>query len=396
MNSHALAVLEFPRALGLVAERAASSLGRAAVLERRPVGDVEDLRRELARVAATMRFLSEKPAWGLPPVPDARSALRRLGVEGSVLEPLEVYEVGVLLASGRALAAEMDRRESGRFPELATVRELLHEDPDAEEVIRRTVDAEGAVLDTASKTLAALRGRLRRARARIVEKLEAFVRALPERYVVKDASVSIRDGRYVIPVRREGKGEVGGIVHDESATGATLFVEPPLAISLMNELKDLEREEVREIRRILGELTRRLAADRQALAGSQGALVDFDSLHARARTAAAWDGVPPGLLPPGSGGFRIVRGRHPLLLISEEEVVPYDLELEEGERCLVVSGPNTGGKSVFLKALGLTAALTQSGCVPPVGDGTVLPVFSDLFADIGDEQSIAESLSTFP
>jgi DNA mismatch repair protein MutS2 len=395
LNRHALEVLEFPRVLGHVAERAAGSLGREAVLKRLPTADVEALRQEMERVGATMRFLLERPAWVVPAAPDVRSALRHLAVDGAVLEPLELHGLGLLLAAGAALASEMESRDLERYSALSSIATLLHVDEDAEDLLRRTVDAEGSVLDTASRTLADLRRRLRRARSSIVDKLEAFIRGLPERFVVADASVSIREGRYVVPVRREGKGEVGGIVHDESATGATVFIEPPVAIALMNEVRELEKEEAREVHRILTELTRRLAVDRDALAGSLAALVDFDSLHARARAAIQWEGEVPELLPAGARPFRIVRGRHPLLVVRGEEVVPFDLDLEEDERCLVVSGPNTGGKSVFLKAVGLTALLGQSGCVPPVGAGTRLPVFSDIFADIGDEQSIAESLSTF-
>jgi DNA mismatch repair protein MutS2 len=292
------------------------------------------------------------------------------------------------------LAREIEGR--GRsYPALDPVRELLVEAESLEHEIERTVDEEGQVLDSASRELARIRGALRTAHARIVRRLEAYVRSLPERFVVADASITVREGRYVIPLRREGKGEVGGIVHDESDTGATIFVEPPVAIELMNELRDLERDEQREIRRILRELSGRVRPRRDELLGALGALVDVDSLHARARAALEWGADPPEILPTGTAEFRVRDARHPLLLAREERVVPYDLEMSEGERTLVVSGPNTGGKSVFLKAMGLLAALTQSGVVPPVGKGTALPVFTDVFADIGDEQSIAESLSTF-
>jgi DNA mismatch repair protein MutS2 len=395
VNRHALTVLEFHRVLDAIAARAASEMGREAVLALVPTADREGLTRELGRVAQAMDLFSEKPGWAPPTIPDARAALRRLAVEGSVLEPVELHSLGVLLASGRSLARELDERGMERFPGLASLRQLLHGDRPAEELVARTVDAEGEVLDSASSELRSIRKRLRGAHARIVRQIEAYARTLPERYVVKDASVTIRNGRYVLPLRKEGRGEVGGIVHDESATGATLFVEPPVAIQLMNELKDLERDEAREIHRVLREATRSLAPGRDALAGSLAALVDFDTLQARARTALAWDGYPPILEPPERQILRIVQGRHPLLLQGEEPVVPFNLELEPGERCLVVSGPNTGGKSVLLKAVGLTSALAQSGCVPPVAEGTVLPVFSDVFADIGDEQSIAASLSTF-
>ena len=191
----------------------------------------------------------------------------------------------------------------------------------------------------------------------------------------------------MIPVRREGKREVGGIVHDESQTGATLYIEPPVAIELMNQLRDLEREEAREIRRVLGELTERLSPDHASLTGA---------LHGRARAALAWKAEVPEISRAEESELRIRDGRHPLLLeTSEEPVVPFDLDLSAEERCLVVSGPNTGGKSVFLKTTGLIAALAQSGVVPPVGEGTRLPVFTSFFADSGDEQSIARNLSTF-
>ncbi|MBW3534295.1 MAG: endonuclease MutS2 [Gemmatimonadetes bacterium] len=394
MNRHALEVLELPRVLALVAGRAASEPGREAVLAREPGTDPEALRRELERVAQTMAFLQEKAGWGPPTIPDARATLRRLAVKGSFLEPVEVHRLGVLLASGRELGRELDGR-AGDHPALGSLRERLHEHPELEEAIVRTVEADGSVLDTASRELKRIRGELKRAHSRIVQKLESYMRTLPERVQVGDASVTIREGRYVIPVRREGKGEVGGFVHDESGTGATVFVEPPIAIRLMNELRDLERDEQREIQRILRELTGRLAPEADALTGSQEALVDFDSLHARARMATEWRATKPELLAPGSGALEVVGGRHPLLLAKQEDVVPFDLRLEPGERAMVVSGPNTGGKSVFLKALGLAAALAQSGFIPPVRAGTRLPVFGGIFADIGDEQSIAESLSTF-
>ncbi|GMV05404.1 MAG: endonuclease MutS2 [Gemmatimonadota bacterium] len=394
-SRHALDVLEFRRVLDRVAERASSALARARVAALEPGTDLDALRRELARVGAVMRFVDEKPGWGLPAIPDARGALGQLSAEGAVLEPLQLHGIHVLLQGSRLVAQEMDGRE-GTYEELRLLRERLVQDRPAEELLERSVDAEGQVLDTASKELRRVRDRLKGAHARIVKQLESFLRTLPERFVVPDASVTIREGRYVIPVRREGKGEVGGIVHDESHTGATLFVEPPVAMELMNQLRDLEREEAREIRRVLGELTARVAPARHDLAGALEALVELDSLVARARAAVAWKASVPELVAPGAPSFRMLEARHPLLLeASEAPVVPFDLEVLQGERALVVSGPNTGGKSVFLKATGLVAALAQSGVVPPVGPGTVIPVFTSFFADIGDEQSIAQSLSTF-
>jgi DNA mismatch repair protein MutS2 len=396
MSDHALAVLEFERVLERVAERASSGPGRRRITALRPRSDRAAVARELDRVRVTMRFVEERPDWGMPPVPDVEEPLHRLGVAGAVLEAAELHAVGVLLGSSRALARALDKA-SGVAEELATVRDALVDLEDLEKELARAVDAEGNVLDKASKELGRLRGRLRGAHGRVVKRLEAYLGRMAERFVVPDASVTLREGRYVIPVRREGRGEVGGIVHDESQTGATLYVEPPEAIEAMNELRDLEREEAREVRRILASLSDRLAPVRDDLSGALAALADFDGLHARARVAAAWRGHVPELMDDPSKGIRLVGARHPLLVETQgfEGVVPFDLDLGEGERAVVVSGPNTGGKSVFLKATGLITALAQSGIVPPVGPGTRLPVFNTFYADIGDEQSIAQSLSTF-
>ncbi len=395
MSGHALEVLEFERVLDRVARRASSELGRERVRSLRPRVQREEIVRELGRVAAVMRFREARPDWALGPVPDVGAALGRLATQGAVLEAAELHGLGVLLATSRLLRAELAARAAD-LAEIASVQARLVDLRAPEEAIMRSVDSEGHVLDTASRELKSIRDRLRGAHTKIVRKLESYLGALPERVVVPDASVTIRDGRYVVPVRREGRGVVGGVVHGESQTGATLFVEPPVAIELMNQLRDLEGEEAREVRRILRELTAELAPQTDAIRGAFDALVDFDALAARARTADLWDAVVPEITADDTRGLCIREGRHPLLIESGEgPVVPFDLELLSDERALVVSGPNTGGKSVLLKAVGLIASLAQSGVVPPVGAGTRLPVFGSVFADIGDEQSIARNLSTF-
>jgi len=395
MSRHALEVLEFERVLERVAQRASSDLGRDRVLALEPRADRESVVRELARVAAVMQFQEQHPEWGLGPVPDVRETLKRLGADGALLEPLELHRVGVLLETSRLLRRELRGREAP-IAELATVADALVDLEPLEQALSRSVDEEGQVLSSASRALKGIRDGLRGAHAKIVRTLESYLSRLPDRFVVPDASVTVREGRYVIPVRREGRTEVGGIVHDESQTGQTLYVEPPVSLELMNRVRDLEREEAREIRRILGELTARLAPEQPALVGAVDALADFDALYARARTARSWQATPPEIRGEGDRGLAIREGKHPLLIDrGGAHVVPFDLELTPDERAMVVSGPNTGGKSVFLKAVGLTSALAQSGCVPPVGPGTRLPIFGSFFADIGDEQSIARNLSTF-
>ncbi|MGW8266714.1 MAG: endonuclease MutS2 [Longimicrobiales bacterium] len=397
MNPHALAVLEFHGVLETVAGRALSPLGRDRILELRPDRPLAAVQAELRRVEELALFLGRHRDWIAPEIPDSRAGLKRLSLEGNVLEPVELFAIGRLLGAGRELDEGLAKARE-ELPGLGFLREDLHRDRGLEKTILRVVDGEGSVLDTASKALGRIRANLRRAHIRIVQALENYLKTLPERIVLADASVTIRDGRYVVPIRREGKGEVGGVVLDESATGATVFVEPPVAQQLMNDLRALERDEAREVHRILREQTEALRPRLPLLAASQEALVVFDTLWARARAALAWEGRAPLLLPPGGQELTIIEGRHPLLLARERgegEVVPFHLTLGPGERAMVVSGPNTGGKSVFLKALGLISTLAQSGVIPPVGEGTRLPFFSNVFADIGDEQSIAESLSTF-
>ena len=224
--------------------------------------------------------------------------------------------------------------------------------------------------------------------------LERVIASLEPHQQVGDASVTIRNGRYVIPVRRDARSAVGGIVHDTSATGATLFVEPPAAIEAANRIRELEIDVQREIDRILLELTDAARPLADGLGASHGALTELDSLNARARFADDFECAP---LAFGSPRDQMVihGGRHPLLLAQGSAVVPFDLVLSPAERTLLVSGPNTGGKTVLLKAVGLFHVMAQSGLPIPVGTGSVLPLVDDVFADVGDEQSIEASLSTF-
>src|SRR5439155_11148562 len=280
---------------------------------------------------------------------------------------------------------------------------------------------------------------VRETRQRLVAKLEALLAGLDQRERAPDAGVTVRGGRYVIPVRGTARSQVGGIVHDESATGATLFVEPPEAIALGNELRAHEVQEQREVLRVLRELTERLRPARAAIAAAWEMCIAFDDLCARARYAIEVNGWPPAL---GDGPLTIRNGRHPLLVPASPPgrpsvssppdrlsamrrggttavprspspdrerrsggedkqgdtggpVVPFDLTLAPDEFTLLVSGPNTGGKTVLIKAVGLICLLAQSGVIPPLGPESQLPVFREVFADIGDRQSIAASLSTF-
>ena len=392
MTRRALQVLEFGQVLEYAAGFASTPAGREAVLAMRPARERGTVRDRLAAVDETGRFLAETDEWVFPDLPDAVVAVRRLAVDGSVLSPRQLAEVGGLLAAGAALLRSLNRQTVPQFPTLEALGARLLAEPRLEATLRRSVDAEGSVLDGASRELGRIRGQLTGAHNRVVAHLERFLEGVGDRHRVPDASVTIREGRYVIPLRREGKRTVGGYVHDESSSGATVFVEPPSAIEMMNRVREQERAETREIDRILRELSDRCRPLAGGLADSLAALTEMDRRVALSRAASRWEGCVPEMT---EGPLRIRGGRHPLLVAAGIDAVPFDIELGDGEGVVVVTGPNTGGKTVFLKSVGLVAALAQSGVIPPAGPGTRLPVFDSFFADVGDEQSISDSLSTF-
>ncbi|HEX8829558.1 MAG TPA: hypothetical protein VF705_00240, partial [Longimicrobium sp.] len=394
MNPHALNVLEYRDALDIVARYASSALGAGAVRALEPSADLGWIEPELARVDQMRGFLRGDSGWYIPAIPDVRDPLRKLRVEGSVLDGTQLRDVATLLASSRVTRRAF-HNQAASFPLLAMMTSALVEAEKDEAEIGRTVDENGHVRDEASPLLYRTRREIKSARNRLVERLAAYVSSLPAHYQVPDASVTVREGRFVIPIRREGRGEVGGIVHDESGTGATLFVEPPVAVEMMNRLRELEATEQREVTRILRELSARLRPLQPELLATLDAMVALDSVYARARYAIKSDGHVPRLLPAGTEEYEVVNGYHPVLQARNEAVVPFHLRMEPGERTLLISGPNTGGKTVLLKAIGLISLLAQSGIVPPVGPHSTLPVFRQVFADIGDEQSIEASLSTF-
>ena len=396
MNSHALSVLEFARALAVVADRASSALGAERVRGLLPRTDVPWLEAEQARVVGTRSLVEGDDPWRPEPIADVSAALSRMRVEGAGLNGPEMLGVGRLLRSSRRTRDTLgdDKRPAAARAVLAQLRNRLVEQRSLEEGIDRILDDDGRVKDDASPALRRIRRELASAHGELIRILEREIARLEEHHRVADASVTVRNGRYVMPVRREARVVVGGIVHDTSQTGATLFVEPPAAIEFGNRIRELEVEEQREVDRILLELTDRVRPHRPELSDALDALTELDSLYARARYAVEFRCATADLCAPREG-FSIVGGRHPLLLAQGIDVVPFDLIMEEGERTLLVSGPNTGGKTVLLKAVGLLSLLAQSAVPVPVEVGSRIAIFDDVFADIGDEQSIEASLSTF-
>lgn len=396
MNTHALGVLEFGAALDLVAGFASSSAGAERVREFTPRYDRDWIEREHSRVSA-MRSMSEGEArWRPQQMFDIRDALSRLRVEGAVLSASDLLGTRNFL---RASRLETESFKSDKIPPVAVAMlrpeiDALVTAPKEEKSLDGALDDDGNVRDEASPALRRIRREMRGAQGEIVRMLERIVARLEPRFQVPDMSVTVRNGRFVIPVRREARSVVGGIVHDTSSTGSTLFIEPPAAIEAGNRMRELDAEEQEEIERILGELTEVVRPLRHALADALEAMLILDSLYARAQFAAK---LRCGAIEfsDATKGFSILGGRHPLLIAQGITVVPFDLELTPDERTLLISGPNTGGKTVLLKSIGLFAAMAQSGIPVPVSNESRLAIFDDIYADIGDEQSISSSLSTF-
>ncbi|HTE48159.1 MAG TPA: endonuclease MutS2 [Gemmatimonadaceae bacterium] len=396
MNAHALSVLELPRVLDVVAGFATSNLGAERVRQLTPSTDTSRLEREHARVAAVRAAILGDDPWRPDPIPDLTGPLARLRVLGSLWTGAELFAGATLLRSSRRTQARLrdSRRPAIVRALLAPLLDALISAQSLEDRIERTILEDGTVKDDASAALRRIRRELRAAQGELIRILEREIERLEPHHRVADMSVTMRNGRFVIPVRREGRAIAGGIVHDSSATGATLFVEPPAAVEFGNRMRELESEEIEEVERILLELTDEVRPRRDEIVATLDAMVELDSLFARARFADTY-ACSPATMAPASQGFDIRNGRHPLLLAQGADVVPFDLMMLPAERTLLVSGPNTGGKTVLLKALGLISALAQSGIPAPVGPESRIAIFDDAFADVGDEQSIEASLSTF-
>ncbi len=409
-DARALAALQFGDVLAYVAGFSATDAGAARVRSLTPrsvrrgatTSDARDaIIGEHTRVAAMRALFGGDDPWPSAPIPGVAAALTRLRVAGSTWHGAELRETVTLLVSSRLQAAALraaQKREAA-VAALAPLGAALLTDAGLEALIDKVVDDAGIVRDSASAELRRTRKQLRGAEADLIRLLEKLIGGLESHHRVDDGSVTMRNGRWVIPVRREGRVVVGGIVHDTSATGATVFVEPPAAVEFGNRIRELEYAEIREVERILAETTDAIRPRADELIATLDALIELDAIVARARFADRHRCWPATLQSPADG-LAIVDGRHPLLVAQHagkdaDPVVPFTLTLEPAERTLLVSGPNTGGKTVLLKAVALHSLMAQAGIPPTVGPGSALPLYDRVFADIGDEQSIEASLSTF-
>ena len=382
-----LRALEFGAIVEQLAALASFEPSRELALASLPLADAAGVGLLGDQTDEAHQLLAEQAQATVGGVRDIRGALER-AVRGGRLAPAELLEVGETLMATERFA---ERLKAWRGPHLSGIRDELDPAPQLAERIRRSVDESGELLDSASSELGAIRRRLRTAQDRVRERLNAMLRSTQMAGIIGEAIVTVRAGRYVIPIRAEAKGRVKGIVHDQSASGATLFVEPLTVVELNNAWTEATLAEAREEERILDELSRAVEARADALRASVMALARADTWMARARLGSGMDGVRPSVADDAA---ELLSARHPLL---GENAVPIDLRLGDrfGYRALVVTGPNTGGKTVSLKTLGLLALMHQAGLRVPAADGARLPVFRRVMADIGDEQSIAQSLSTF-
>ena len=395
-GTHTLDVLEFPRVKTLIAELAASAFGREAVEQAEPLSDPDDIREQLAfadEMAQAVRWGDPVPMGGLR---DIRNALAVAEHPGSRIDPTELLELGdTIRSTGRIKFHFGSRRE--KYPRIADIASAIEDTSDLAANIDRIVDGGGFVKDSASSKLARLRRDLDQERQSLRSGLDRMVNRLSDD-VVGDRVVSFRGGRPVIPIRATHRNRLPGIVHDQSATGQTIFVEPMESVEQSNHIRQLELDEEREVERILTELTDAVREHVPAIRSTLNVVRELDRLYAIASYADASNGVAPTISDDGT--FELVEMRHPLLderLRAEggEGAVPVTVRLTGDQRIVVVSGPNAGGKTVALKTIGLASVMAQAGFLVPAGHLTVLPAFSTVFAEIGDEQSIEQDLSTF-
>ncbi|EEU7817415.1 endonuclease MutS2 [Listeria monocytogenes] len=392
MEKKVEAILEFDKIKKQLTEFASSSLGEQAILELEPANDfqvVQKTQLETEEGAKIIRLRGSAPITGLT---DVFAHLKRLEIGGD-LNGLEIYQIGSNLRVSRQMKNFMnDLLEIGvEIPLLGALSDELLVLKEVEEDIAISVDESGKVLDTASEALSTIRRTLRRTEDRVREKLESYLRDRNASKMLSDAVITIRNDRYVIPVKQEYKGHYGGIVHDQSASGQTLFIEPQSVVDLNNERKALQAKEKQEIERILAEISASLAAWINEIHHNTFILGRFDFIFAKARFGKAMKAVTPHL--SDAGVVHLIAARHPLL--DATKVVANDIYLGEDFTTIVITGPNTGGKTITLKTLGLLTLMAQSGLQIPAQEDSTIAVFEHVFADIGDEQSIEQSLSTF-
>lgn len=410
MNPRTLRVLEYPKILERLAQYCAFSGGAELAATLLPSDDLVTVQEWLTQTYEAYQLLQQKDDVNFGGVSDIRPLLER-AERRSVLFPPDLLEIKFTLQRARQLRNLLTRLEH-TFPHLAEMATNIQPCDHVVEQISRCISDRGDVLDSASPELGRIRSELRVAQERLLSTLERLVHSGDVKPYLQEALVTQRQGRYVIPVRAEYKGNIDGIVHDQSASGATLFIEPIKVVQQNNAVRELELQEEKEVRRILLELSIAVAEEAVYLRRNTQVLAELDFTFAKAKYAYTLDATLPEMMTfqprqsavkhgkqaedafahPGSV-IDLRRARHPLL--DPKSVVPIDVYLDDDTYIIVITGPNTGGKTVTLKTVGLLVLMAQSGMMIPADIGSKLSIFEGVYADIGDEQSIEQSLSTF-
>ena len=433
MDDKTLHTLEYDKILERIAAYAAFAASRDKILALRPTRDIDEALRRQAETTEAVQLLLTRPDLTIGGARDIRAAVD-LARHGGVLPPTDLLDVKSTLIAARTLVRVFEKL-ANQFPRLSDLASQMPSPPGLVEAITRVLSDRGEILDSASPKLANIRHDLRIAYDRLMSKMQRMVTDPRNGPYLQEAIITQRDGRYVLPLRAEFKGRIKSVVHDQSASGATLFVEPLVTVELNNKYRELQLAERDEERRILAELSAEIGMSAELILHIVHVVAELDFIFARAKFSDDLKASEPRLVPIGkprevgqiktvdpqqadSAGetptragetpaqaertvtvrhpgtsIRLYQARHPLL--DSATVVPVDVDLDAQTFALVVTGPNTGGKTVALKTVGLLALMAQSGLHIPAQSGSELSLFNDIYADIGDEQSIEQSLSTF-
>ncbi|MCL2351249.1 MAG: endonuclease MutS2 [Firmicutes bacterium] len=390
MNKKALKTLEFDKIAVKLAEKAVSPMGKELAEELEPLNDLAEIRTLQAETSEAVSLIIRKGSLPLGGVRDVRGPVRRAAV-GGVLSIEELSAVGEFLYVCKKVRAYSKVELSGSYPLLGPRFDGVTALDALEKEIARCVVGPQELADDASPRLREIRRSILIANDRIREHLNGVIRSASYRNMLQDAVVTIRNGRYCVPIKMEYRAAFPGMVHDQSSTGATVFMEPMSVVQLNNRIKELAADEKDETEAILRALSKLVGDAGERLLDNSGILAELDFIFARAELSLSMKASEPDF--NDAGWINIKKGRHPLL--PAESVVPTDIYLGRNFRILLVTGPNTGGKTVSLKTVGLFALMGQAGLHIPAFDHSELSVFDEVFADIGDEQSIEQSLSTF-
>ena len=392
MKQKVLKILEFDKVREQLLEHVSSSLGRAEVERLIPSTNFDEVVQRQEETDEAVKVFRLKGNIPLGGIFDIRPHVKR-AVIGGVLSSHELMQVASTVHASRQIKRFIEDFAEGdpTIPFLLAEVEKIIVLADLEENIKNAIDDHGEVLDSASDTLRSLRNQQRTKEARVRERLESMIRSSNAQKMLSDAIVTIRNDRFVIPVKQEYRGHYGGIIHDQSSSGQTLFIEPQTIVQLNNELQSIRLKEQQEIERILMILSAQTGEFSYELETITEVLANIDFMFAKARYSRKIKGSKP--IMNNEGRISLVKARHPL--ISMDEVVANDIVLGKEYTTILITGPNTGGKTVTLKTVGLCTLMAQAGLQVPALDGSEMAVFGAVYADIGDEQSIEQSLSTF-